>query len=332
MRARRTGLGFAALAAAALAAGCVSFAPKVEPLAPDALEAKYASEASNFLTTGSGLRVHYRDEGCADCPPLVLVHGAWASLHAWEPLVDRLGDRHRLVSFDLPAHGLTGPPPEDAHGPEAGVALLDEVAEQLSLGRFALAGNSLGGHVAWRYALARSERVDALVLIDAAGSPKPLSRSIERGKFFLMFPFVWRAVAGTPSRDTVAWGADMTYHRKEVITPAHLDRTWELMRYPGTSRAFAKGFARWPIHDRKAKALAGLAVPTLVVWGREDRLIPLASGQWFAKTIPGAELVILEGVGHAPMEEAPDETAAAVAAFLARPAGAQAAEGAAVGG
>ena len=134
------------------------------------LEARYGGPASRYVDLEDGLRVHYRDEGNPEAEvTLVMAHGFAASLHAWEPWVERLKDDYRLVSLDLPGHGLTRAPEGYQSSPEGQVAVVDALAAELGLPPFVLAGNSMGGGVAWRYALAHPQKVRALVLVNAAG-------------------------------------------------------------------------------------------------------------------------------------------------------------------
>ena len=122
------------------------------------LEERYASPASRYLETDEGLRIHYRDEGPRDAPTtIVLVHGFAASLHAWEPWVARLSPDYRMVSLDLPGHGLTRAPEDYEITPASQVAVVDAVAGHLELEPFVIAGNSMGGAVAWRYTLAHPD-------------------------------------------------------------------------------------------------------------------------------------------------------------------------------
>jgi pimeloyl-ACP methyl ester carboxylesterase len=131
------------------------------------VDAKYSNSQSNFLTLENGSRIHYRDQGQSAGLPILLVHGAMASLHTWEPWVQVLGENYRLVTLDLPAHGLTGQVPNEEYGADAFTAAIEAVANELGLDSFVLGGNSMGGGATWRYALENSDRVRAMVLIDS---------------------------------------------------------------------------------------------------------------------------------------------------------------------
>ena len=144
---------------------------RVDDIAVTDLRAKYGSPASQYVTLTPGTTIHLRDEGPRDGFPIILLHGSNASLHTWEPWVQRLKNRFRVISFDFPAHGLSGPVPSRDYSASAYVAITEKVAAHLGLTRFTIGGNSMGGGVAWRYAAAHPDQVAALILIDAAGRP-----------------------------------------------------------------------------------------------------------------------------------------------------------------
>ena len=118
------------------------------------VDAKYSNAESQFLVMENGARVHYRDQGKEDGLPIVLVHGAMASLHTWEPWVEILGERYRIITLDLPAHGLTGAVPSGEYDADAFTKTIDVVVDEAGLDAFVLGGNSMGGGATWRYALA----------------------------------------------------------------------------------------------------------------------------------------------------------------------------------
>ena len=127
------------------------------------------SGTSRFVDV-DGMSVHYRDEGAG--PPLLLIHGTGASLHTWDAWSAALSGTHRVVRLDLPGFGLTGPQPDGDYRIDTYVDMVDHFATKVGLDRFALAGNSLGGQIAWRFAARHPEAVNALILVDAAGYPR----------------------------------------------------------------------------------------------------------------------------------------------------------------
>lgn len=283
----------------------------------DKLEARYANAQSKFMDLPGGLRVHYRDQGKADGPTLVLVHGFAASLDAWEPWVQRLGGQYRIITLDLPGHGLTRAPADYMPSTDANADLVDTVAERLHAGTYVIGGNSMGGGVAWDLALRHPEHVRALVLVDAAGFPLPRTG---RGKpipiFAILANPVGRAlIRNIDTRGLAANGLKAAYVDPKLVTPALIDRYVLLSRAPGHRDLLLRGQSQ-PRHPVTTATFAAIHVPTLVMHGEKDALIPFAAGQGFAKAIPGAKLVAYPGVGHVPMEQIPDRSAADLDAFL----------------
>jgi pimeloyl-ACP methyl ester carboxylesterase len=280
------------------------------------LDSRYSAPASRFLALGPGLVVHYRDQGNPQGPVIVLVHGYSASLEAWEAWVRRLPE-FRVITLDLPGHGLTRAP-RDYHGTVDGFAdLVDDVAQRLNAGRYVVGGNSLGGAVAWDLALRRPEHLRGLVLVDAAGWPRPGGTG-ER-------PVLISLLAGNPigraiardleSRPLVRQGLIAAYNDPNLVTPAVVGRYMDLSRGPG-HRDILLTIDNRPAQAVDAGAFLAIHAPTLVLHGEADRIVPVADGRRFATGIPGARLITYPGVGHLPMEQIPDQSATDLRQFL----------------
>src|SRR6202521_1993784 len=135
------------------------------------LKARWAPPPSTFVEV-LGLNVHLRDEGPReDQNPIVLLHGTGSSLHAWEGWAQALKARRRVIRYDLAGFGLTGPSPDGTYSLDGDVRLLVAILDKLGVQRCVLGGNSLGGAIAWRAALAHPARVEKLILVDAGGYP-----------------------------------------------------------------------------------------------------------------------------------------------------------------
>ncbi len=284
------------------------------------MTAKYANENSHFAHAESGLSVHYRDQGNPDGPPIVLLHGNSATLHTWDLLADRLGGKYRIITLTLPGHGLTGPNADHDYSFKGMEEAVNLVTDQLALDHFVLGGNSMGGWISWRYALAHPEKIDALLLLDASGMP--LREGEEAPPLNLAFRllgnpmgrFILRYV--TP-RSALEKSLRQSVSVEDFIDDAVIDRYWELYRIPGNREASGERF----LVDREpqfADRIGEITAPVLILWGAEDQLIYASAATTFAERLPQAETVIYDGVGHIPMEEAPDETAADIDAFLSR--------------
>ena len=280
------------------------------------LEAKYANGASRFMDLPGGVRLHYRDQGNPGGPPIVMVHGFSASLHAWEPWVARLGRDYRIVTLDLPGHGLTRAPAGYRPSIDGYADLVDTVARRLSLGSYVVVGNSMGGAVAWDDALRHPGDVRALVLVDAAGWPERSQRADGPLIFKVLANPVGRAlIKNLDTRSMAADGLRDAYLDPALVTPALVDRYVELSRAPG-HRDILLAIGQGQPSGITPETFKAIAVPTLVMHGVDDKLIPYADGKSFAAAIPGAVLIGYPGVGHVPMEQIPDKSAADLAAFL----------------
>ncbi|WP_234024871.1 alpha/beta fold hydrolase [Tsuneonella amylolytica] len=304
----------AVLAAVLVAAFLVLRTPDTGPAA---MRAKYGGAPSQFVRLDNGMTVHVRDQGARGAPAIVLLHGSNSDLHTWQPWVDALKRDFRVVRFDQRGHGLTGPAADGDYRQAAFVADVNLVADALGLDRFVLGGNSMGGGIALAYALAHPGRLEGLVLVDAAGAPVAAKGGGNIGFAIARTPGINRLMSQITPRAMVEKSLRQSVSNSAVATPAAVDRYWELLRYPGNRAATLARFTA----DRRpfaAQQVRALDVPTLVMWGDEDRLIPLAAGRWFADTIPNSAFVHYPGIGHLPMEEAPDRSAADLSAWLAR--------------
>jgi pimeloyl-ACP methyl ester carboxylesterase len=287
----------------------------------DAMLAQYApaTSGSRILTLDDGARVHVRDTG-GDIgqPVMVLLHGSNSSLHTWEPLVRLMRNDYRIVTMDLPGHGLTGATPTDRYDTEEMMATVDEVTRDLGVTRFILGGNSMGGGISWRYAVAHPDRVSGLVLLDAGGMPPRAGDAPPRSNigFRIMRSSVgrWLGMRITP-RSMIAQSLRQSVANPAQVTEADVDRYWELLRFPGNRHATMIRFSRgWDASQ--ADLARQIRVPTLVLFGAEDRIINPSAAQSFAERIAQARVVLLPNIGHLPMEEAPEATAAAIRQFL----------------
>jgi pimeloyl-ACP methyl ester carboxylesterase len=275
------------------------------------LKARWATGASRFVDV-DGMSVHYRDEGSG--PAILLLHGTGASLHTWDAWAAALSPSRRVVRLDLPGFGLTGPEPRGDYRLETYVELVAHFAAKLGIDRFALAGNSLGGTIAWRFAVAHPAQVTALVLVDAGGYPRatppPLVFRLGR------MPVISSLMAHLDPHALVARTLRQTYGDPARVTPALVERYEELALRPGNRAAFAARSAV-PYEDRTA-ALRELKLPVLILWGERDALVPLSDGRRFVGDIPGATLRVYQDLGHVPMEEDGERTASDVKGFLDR--------------
>jgi pimeloyl-ACP methyl ester carboxylesterase len=274
------------------------------------LKDKYAYPSSSFISI-DGINVHYRDVGKGEA--ILLIHGTGASLHTWEKWIDILTSGYRVISFDLPGFGLTGPDPNHNYQISRYTAILDNLMVKLKVDSFHIAGNSLGGLVAWRYTTQFPQKILTLNLIDAAGLPQPGKKP----------PFIFQ-LAKLPVLSTLMQKVTPksiiensmldVYKNDQLVTEKLIDRYFELSLREGNRTAFVKRMSQ--LNEKlDISDLKKITAPVLIQWGKDDRWIPLAKGYEFKKLIPKAELKIYNS-GHVPMEENPMETVEDYMKFL----------------
>ncbi len=282
------------------------------------LVARWAPPPSDFIDV-KGQIVHLRDEGPPNDPsPIVLLHGTGASLHTWEGWVRTLKKTRRVITFDLPGFGLTGPftgqyAADDYRGDAYARFVLD-LLDALKVNRAVIGGNSLGGEIAWRTVTLAPARFTRLLLIDASGYAFTPD-SIPLGFRIARMPLANRLGEHLLPRVLVAASVANVYADDARITEALVDRYYELTLREGNRHAL--GFRMQQLEPGAAvERLKTITVPTLVLWGGADRLIPVDNAQRFAGDIQGARAVVLDGLGHVPHEEDPARSLGPVLEFL----------------
>ena len=277
------------------------------------LGSRWAQAPSRFMEV-SGMQVHLRDEGTRDDPlPIVLLHGTTASLHTWDGWTQELKHHRRVIRFDLPGFGLTGPSPSNNYSIEAYVRFVTAVLDALGVKSFVLAGNSLGGQIAWSTASVLPQRVSRLILVDAAGYPSqpvsvPLAFQVAR------LPGIRTLMEYVLPRGVVMQSVRNVYGDPSKVTPELVDRYYELSLRAGNRAALAHRFAQ--IGSGDVNQIKALKLPTLIVWGGKDRLIPPDNAKRFVADIVGSRLVVFDELGHVPHEEDVQSTLQPVKTFL----------------
>ena len=228
-----------------------------------------------------------------------------------------LQDSFQVVTVDLPGFGFTGPRPDGDYSTAMYIELLDRFFEANQLDSFYLGGNSMGGSISWQYALAYPEKVKKLILVNSAGYP----RNVEGGKIPIGFrvlnlPGAKALITKVTPKSLMRKTVEGIYGDQNLVTEAGVQQFMDILRRPGNRKA---------LFDRRsadqgvgAEAIKQLSMPTLIMWGDQDRLIDVQNAYLFEKDIQGAEMVVYEGVGHVPMLEIPDQSAADLRAFLAQ--------------
>lgn len=315
---RRLAQLVAALIALAIAAVAAIVVANWAPDLPvSALAARWAPPPSAFLGI-DGMQVHLRDEGPRDDSlPIVLLHGTSASLHTWEGWAAGLRATRRVISLDLPGFGLTGPFPDGDYSMAHYVQFLTHLLDTLGVKRAVVGGNSFGGGLAWRLAVAEPPRVARLVLVDASGfASTPASLPIG----FRLAQVRWLAPAlrNVLPRSVVERSVRSVYGDTTRITAALVDRYFDLTRRTGNRASLRERFAQMKPGELSER-IAGITAPTLILWGALDRLIPVENGEALHRAIKPSTLVVFDGLGHVPHEEDPARTLPRVKKFLGVP-------------
>lgn len=306
---KKFALAMAALAiCAGVAAGVVFW--RGQPAPPPA--AASLQSASDRMMTIAGANVRVRIEGPETAPPVILLHGFIYSLESFDAWASGLSSDYRVICFDLLGHGLSGPDPQKRYSPQERAEFIGAVMDALNIDRAVIGGNSLGGLAAWRFAATHPERVAALILISPGGYPEngvgdtPLSPPAP-------FAFFLR----NPTEAGVTLALQGVYADKSQITSERVSRVTAMMRQPGNGDAYVESIEEFSLPDPEPM-LRSIVAPTLILWGAEDKVIPVDHGRRMAEAITGAELIVYDGVGHVAQEEAPARSLDDVRNFLDR--------------
>ena len=273
--------------------------------------AKHAKGASDFLELADGSKIHFRDEGNKDGKVLLLVHGFNGSLFNYEPLVPYLSDNYRVISLDLPAHGLTGAVESDLYSHKAYQNVIEEVVKILEVKKFYFVGHSMGGMIAWRYALDNLDQLNGLIIIGSAffGNEQefedfqtinapPVAFELIESKFFIrLLEFI------TP-RILVKEGISQSVYDQSIVTDELVDQFHDIILMEGTRVSIGKlaevhedDFIADPLDLRK------ITIPSLIIHGEEDNLVDIRFIDHFMEQIPNSKLISYPKTGHMiPME------------------------------
>lgn len=269
-----------------------------------------------------GMQVHIvRSTKCANtdtAETIVLLHGTSASLHTWQGWTEALSAEYCVVSMDLPGFGLTGPfVNKTTEYTSANYAsFVIEVLDKLNLDKVILAGNSLGGKIAWRMAALYPERVSKLILVNAVGYPAT-PKSIPIGFRLASYPALKPILRNILPRNVVKKSIKSVYADDSQVDEMLVDRYYDLSLRAGNRSALSDRLREFDNVEDQAQ-IKQLALPTLIMWGAKDDLIPVENAELFHQDIPNSQLQIFDNLGHVPHEEDPVTSVAVVKAFLAQ--------------
>ncbi|MEZ0487503.1 alpha/beta fold hydrolase [Fibrella aquatica] len=274
-------------------------------LSVEELAMRYATPDSRFMDLDS-MRVHYRIEGNAnDTVPLVLLHGTGSMLQTWDGWVKVLGPERRIIRLDLPGYALTGPHPQNRATSIYYADFLHRFLNRLGVNRCDLAGNSLGGNIAWHLTLIHPVQVRSLVLIDAAGYPFT-PKSVPFGFKLARLRGIGGLVANLTPDALFRSSLENVYFADSLVTDPLVHTYADLNRRTGNRKNFVQ---RQPVLDSLWQRIRQIRQPTLIMWGQHDNLIPTTVADRFHRDLPNDTLIMYPNAGHVPMEEIPRQTA-----------------------
>lgn len=274
------------------------------------LERKYWDQATQYIEVG-GTSLRVRDSGDVHAPAIILLHGFGSSLETWQPWAQSLSTRYRVVRLDFPGSGLSEP---DRHGDYTDSRSLELIAglmDRLGLENAVLIGNSMGGRIAWSFAAAFPARVRKLVLISpdgfaspgfAYGKPPQVPAVLQLMKYFL-------------PRALMRSNLSAAYADASRLSDSVIDRYYDLLLAPGNRAAMLERMRQSMLEDPVPR-LHTINAPTLLMWGRQDRLIPFANSADYLAALPNAKLIDFPDLGHVPHEEAPAQSLQPLLQFL----------------
>jgi len=271
---------------------------------PEEVYKKYALASSQQIAIG-GVQLHYSDEGNRlDSTPLLLIHGTSSSLRTWDGVTAQLKSQYRIIRFDLPGFGLTGPNPNRDYSTIYYNQVIDSLLTALHVSRVIIVGNSLGGSIATQYAIYQPAKVRGLVLVDAAGLPPAKKTTGAIGFKLAQMPVINRLLTIITPRELVKKSLQDAYGDTGKVTDSLTTQYFDMLTREGNRQALVDRMRQgW--QEKNSDFLSNVQSPTLIVWGSKDRLIPVENAELFQQKIKNSQVHIWENLGHVPMEEDP---------------------------
>lgn len=289
----------------------IFFAMQKASIPLEELKQKYTNNASKFIELDS-MQVHYRVEGSGK--PIVLIHGTGSCLQTWNGWTDSLiKNNFQVIRLDMPAFGLTGPRNDNDYSVQKYIDFLDTFLIKIGVDSFALSGNSLGGEIAWRYALAHPEKVTKLILVDPAGF---YSKDKSGGAIIFKIAKINWLASLMDKMDTkviVKKTLKDVYEDDSKISDDWIQMYYDMSMREGNRESFSARVQQ--IGKEPVLNLASIYMPTLIQWGREDKLIDISQLNHF-RAIPNNKVIIYEKCGHSPQEEIPAQSVSDAMQFL----------------
>ncbi len=274
------------------------------------LERSYLADPADMRVV-QGVNLHVRDSGPRDAPAVLMLHGMGGSLHSWEPWAQALTPQLRVIRLDLPGSGLSSPDPTGNYSDQRSMDLIVALLDQLQLDKASVVGHSMGGRIAWTLAATHPERVSKLVLVAPDGFASP---GFEYGKPPEV-PGTLQLMRYSLPKWLLRMNLEPAYANASTMTDERATRYHALMLAPGARAALIARMQQSVLTD-PVPLLQRITAPTLLVWGKQDAMIPFTNAADYTRAIGGSRLVAFDGVGHLPQEEAAEISLPPVKDFL----------------
>jgi pimeloyl-ACP methyl ester carboxylesterase len=250
--------------------------------------------------------------------PVILLHGFGAAMWVWEKQVEALSKDHRVYLLDLIGHGFSDRP-RIPYRPETYIQFLKDFMDRAGIERATLVGNSMGGGLAWAMTALFPEKVNKLILINSM--PPDVLDQVRNDSFRTLvaiknIPLLPYLVIASRNRNSVKWILQECVSNIKLITPEILDRQYRISSIKGTTWVLYSTFKNAENAKKLGGYLSTLLQPTLLIWGDRDLIFPTPVAESLQQAIPGSKLQLIEGSGHIPMWEAPDEVNRVILDFL----------------
>jgi len=274
------------------------------------LEKRYFSSSPQIIDVG-GLKVYYKETGPQGAPALLLLHGFGSSLQAWDEWSLKLEQTYRVIRLDLPGFGLTGASPANDYSEEKDLAILTHFADKLGLEKFSVIGHSMGGKMAWSLAASQPERVQALVLMAPDGFPE--TKDIGTKPYEV--PAIMGLIKYVLPKYLVRKSIEPAFAQADALNDALVNRYFDMLRAPGVRGAILER-SNQTIYTDPVPPLKAIKAPTLLIWGKQDQMIPSTNAQSYANVLSNSTTVLIPKLGHLLQEEQPEKGLTAVMQFL----------------
>jgi pimeloyl-ACP methyl ester carboxylesterase len=312
MKKRHWIMGVSAVAASAVAARLLLRPRDVEW--EKNREFIFHADRSRFVQV-NGVPVHYQEAGESDSPPMVVIHGFASSNLVWSKVLLGLADMgFRVIAPDLPGYGYSGKPRDFDYTITSQAAMIVGFLKQLGIERTVLVGSSYGGAVAATIALDHPTLVEKLILVGAVTNNRPTR--------YMLMRLLGSPVIGDILSPLLAGSLTLVRRRMKRVYDRH---SWVLderrvqarhlpLRTRGTHRAIIRTVRRWDA-DRVSRDAHLISQPSLVIWGENDREVPLRDGERIHQEIPNSRFIVFRECGHIPHEEYPERFTEVVSEF-----------------